>query len=109
LCNATLRKQHPASYSIVYHKGDAFAMVLDYFKPNVALRRDLFGPKLRSLGMPCVSGWLKFNCHMGHDEFRCNLQYNGKFFIDSMYKALVLPSVQVDDNMKIGDEDTMKK
>jgi hypothetical protein len=41
--NATLRKQYPALYSIVRHKGDTTAKVMETSPSSVAFRRDLFG------------------------------------------------------------------
>ena len=37
----------------------------------------------------------------GHDEFRWNLNRNGKFSVDSMYRAIVQPEIPVDNNNKI--------
>ena len=39
-------------------------------------------------------------------EFRWNLCANGKFSIDSMYRALVHSDVPVDDNKNLANEDT---
>jgi hypothetical protein len=44
--NATLREQYPALYSIVCHKGDTIAKVIETSPPVVAFRRDLFGQRL---------------------------------------------------------------
>jgi hypothetical protein len=38
--NATLREQYPALYSIVRHKGDTIAKVMETSPPNVTFRRD---------------------------------------------------------------------
>jgi hypothetical protein len=46
LGNATLREQYPALYSIVRHKGDTIAKVLETSPPTVAFRRDLSGQRL---------------------------------------------------------------
>jgi hypothetical protein len=43
LGTATLREQYPALYSIVRHKGDTIAKVLENFSPSVTFRRDLSG------------------------------------------------------------------
>ena len=37
----------------------------------------------------------------GTDEFRWNLHVNGKFSVDSMYKAFIRPDLLVDNNHKI--------
>jgi hypothetical protein len=43
---ATLRKQYPALYSIIRHKGDTIAKVITTSPPVVSFRRDLIGPRL---------------------------------------------------------------
>jgi hypothetical protein len=45
LSKATLRKQYPALYNIVYHKSDIIAKVLETFPPNVTFRRNLIGAR----------------------------------------------------------------
>jgi hypothetical protein len=37
----------------------------------------------------------------GHDEFRWNLQYNGKFTVSSLYNAIIQPEIPVDKNKKL--------
>jgi hypothetical protein len=64
-------EQYPALYNIAHNKSDIIAKVLNASPPNVAFRRDLIG------------------------EFRWNLTENGKFSVDSMYKALVHSEVPV--------------
>jgi hypothetical protein len=46
LGNATLCEQYPALYSIVRHKGDTIAKVLETSPPSVAFRRNLSGQRL---------------------------------------------------------------
>jgi hypothetical protein len=46
LGNTTLRKQYPALYSIVRHKSDTIAMVMESSPPNVIFRRDFSGQRL---------------------------------------------------------------
>ena len=48
LGNTTLREQFPALYSIVRHKNDTLAKVMETFPPNMTFRRDLVGPRLAS-------------------------------------------------------------
>ena len=65
--------------------------------PNVTFRRDLFGPRLASWNS--LLAWLRsVQLTQCHDEFRWNLCENGKFSVDSMYRALVHSDVLVDDN-----------
>jgi hypothetical protein len=44
----SLRKQYPILYSIVRHKDDTIAKVLETSPPNVSFRRDLSGQRLVS-------------------------------------------------------------
>jgi hypothetical protein len=46
LGNATLREQYPTLYSIMRHKGDTIAKVMETSPPAVAFRRDLSGQRL---------------------------------------------------------------
>jgi hypothetical protein len=48
LGNATLREQYQVLDSIVRHKGDTIAKVMETSPPNVAFRRDLSGQRLVS-------------------------------------------------------------
>jgi hypothetical protein len=41
LGTTTLREQYPALYSIVCHKADTIAKVMEISPPNVTFRRDL--------------------------------------------------------------------
>ena len=100
LGNATLRDQYPALYNIVRHKGDTLAMVMQESPPNVAFRRDLIGPRLASWNA-LLERLAVVQLSQGHDEFRWNLNKNGKFSVDSMYRALVQPEIPVDNNYKI--------
>jgi hypothetical protein len=43
LGNATLREQYPSLYSIMRHKRDTIAKVLETSPPSVAFRRDFLG------------------------------------------------------------------
>jgi hypothetical protein len=46
LGNASLREQYTALYSIMRHKGDTIAKVMENSPPSVAFRRDLSGQRL---------------------------------------------------------------
>jgi hypothetical protein len=100
LDNTTLRDRYPALYNIVRHKGDTIATVMQCSPPNVTFRRDLFGPRLASWNS-LVARLSSVQLTQGPDEFRWNLCANGKFSVDSMYRALVHSDVPVDDNKKI--------
>jgi hypothetical protein len=65
--------------------------------PNMMFRSDLSGPGLVL--------WNAFLLHLaivqlqaGPDEFQWNLYENDKFFVDSMYNALIQPDVLVNNN-----------
>ena len=97
LGDTTLREQYPALYNIVLgrHKSDTLAKVMENSPPNVTFRRDLVGPRLASWNelLQCLA---VVNLMEGTDEFRWNLHVNGKFSVDSMYKALIQPDLPVD-------------
>ena len=67
---------------------------------NVTFRRDLFGPRLASWNS-LLAQLRSVQLTQGSDEFRWNLCENGKFSMDSMYRALVHLDVPVDDNKNI--------
>jgi hypothetical protein len=46
LGNSTLREQYSALYSIVRHKGDTLAKVMETSSPAMVFRRDLSGQRL---------------------------------------------------------------
>jgi hypothetical protein len=95
LGNATLREQYPALYSIVHHKGDTIAKVMETSPPSVAFRRDFFGQRLIAWNalLLCLAN---IQLQTEHDEFRWNLYGNGKFSVAYIYNALILPDVLVD-------------
>ena len=100
LGQSTLRELYPALYNIVRHKGDPLATVMGTSPPNVSFRRSLLGPRLAS--------WNAFILRLdsiqlveGSDRFWWNLTKNGKFTVDSMYRALIQPDIPVDNNKKI--------
>jgi hypothetical protein len=94
LGNATLREQYSALYSIVRHKGDTIAKVLETSPPAVTFRRDLSGQRLVAWNalLQCLAN---IQIQDGHDEFWWNLHGNGKFSLASMYNALILPDVPI--------------
>jgi hypothetical protein len=95
LSNATLREQYPALYSIVRHKGDTIAKVLETSPPAVAFRRNLSGQRLVAWNV-LLQRLANIQLQDGHDEFHWNLHENGKFSVASMYSALILPDVPTD-------------
>ena len=100
LGNTTLREQYPALYSIVHHKSDTISTVMETSPPNVTFMRDLMGPRLAAWNA-LIGRLAMVQLSQGTDEFRWNLQENGKFSVDSMYRALVHSDVPVDNNKKI--------
>jgi hypothetical protein len=100
LGNTTLREQYPALYNIVGHKNETIAMVLETSPPNVSYRRDLIGPRL--MAWNTLLGRLdSVQLTEGPDEFHWNPKENGKFSVDSMYRALIHTEMSVDNNNKI--------
>jgi hypothetical protein len=68
--------------------------------PTVTFRRDLIGPRL----LACNALLLRLESIQlseGQDEFRWNLQSNGKFSVSSLYNAIIQPEIPVDKNKKI--------
>jgi hypothetical protein len=66
----------------------------------VTFRRDLIGPRLHAWNA-LLQRLDQVQLTYGTDVFKWNLHDNGMFFVDSMYKALILTDVSVDSNMKI--------
>jgi hypothetical protein len=99
-CHTTLREQYPCLYNIVCHKSDGISMVIETPSPNVTFRRELLGCKLLAWNalLQCLDN---VQLLPGVDEFLWNLHMNGKFSVDSMYKAMLLPEVPVEINNKI--------
>ena len=74
---------------------------------NVTFRRDLVEPGLAAWN--ALLGRLAMvQLTQGLDEFRWNLHENGKFSVDSMYRALVHSEVLVDNKKNLEDEGTAK-
>jgi hypothetical protein len=100
VCNITLREQYLAMYSIVRHKYNTIATVMETSWPNVSFRRDLAGPRLATWNT--LLGKLdSVQLTEGSDEFYWNLNVNGRFTVDSMYRALVHTEMLIKDNNKI--------
>jgi hypothetical protein len=84
----------------MHHKGDTIAKVVATSPPDVTFRRDLIGPRL--------AAWNTLLRHLetvqlspGSDEFRWNLNANGAFSVDSLYKAILHSDIPVNTNEKI--------
>jgi hypothetical protein len=95
LDNTTLREQYLALYSIVRHKGDTIAKVMEESPPSVMFRRDLSGQWL-VLWNALVQRLVDIHLQYGHDEFHWNLHESGKFSVASMYNALIQSDVPID-------------
>jgi hypothetical protein len=100
LGNLPLMDQYPALYSITRNKSDTIAEVLNTSPPNVTFRRDLIGA--------CLASWHALQERLAnlqltdeHDEFHWNLTENGKFSVDSMYKALLHSEAPIHKNKHI--------
>ena len=100
LGDTTLREQYPALYNIVRHKSDTIATVMQSSPPNMTFRQTLFGPRL-VMWNALLGRLTQVQLSQGPDEFHWNLQANGLFSIDSMYRALIHSGIPVDDNNKI--------
>ena len=68
--------------------------------PDVLFRRSLFGPRQASWNALLLR-LDSVQLTQGLDKFKWNLNKNGIFSVDSMYKALIHPDVLVDNNKKI--------
>ena len=73
---------------------------MEFSPPNVTFRRDLFGPRLASWNA-LIELLAMIQLSQGTDEFRWNLNENGKFSVDFLYRGLKLAVVPVDTNKKI--------
>ena len=100
LGNTTLREQYPTLYNIVHHKSDTITTVMESSPPNVTFRRDLVGPRLVAWNA-LIERLALVQLTQGSDEFRWNLHENGKFSVESMYRALIHSAVPVDNNKNI--------
>ena len=100
LGDTTLQEQYPSLYNIVRHRSDTIAAVMQSMPPNMTFRRTLFGPRL-VMWNDLLGRLTQVQLSQGSDEFRWNLQENGLFSVDSMYRALIHSDIPVDDNKKI--------
>ena len=92
--------QYPALYSIVRHKEVTLAAVMQSSPPNMTFRRDLTGTRLDA--WTALLGRLTaIHLIPEPDIFRWNLLQNGKFIVDSMYRALIQSDMPVDNNKKL--------
>jgi hypothetical protein len=82
------------------HKGDTIAHVSESNPPNVAFRRNLYGPR-RVSWENLLQRLASIQLTDGKDEFQWNLHENGKFSVASMYNALISSDLPVLDNKKI--------
>jgi hypothetical protein len=100
LDNAPFREQYPALYNIVRHKGDTIAKVMATSPPDVTFRQNLLGPRLAAWNalLQCLE---VVQLSPGSDEFRWNLNANGAFAVDSLYKAILHSDIPVSTNKKI--------
>jgi hypothetical protein len=95
LGNTTLQEQISVLNNTVCYKGDTAAKVLESSPPNVTFTRDLVGPR-RACWNALLQCLALVQLMKRTDKFRWNLHENGKFSVDSMYRALILPTVLVD-------------
>jgi hypothetical protein len=100
LDNVPLQDQYPALYSIVHYKSDTIAKVMATSPPAVSFRWDLLGNRLTTWNtlQQCLES---IQLSPGPDESRWNLQTNGTFSVDPLYKAIMQSDVPVDNNKKI--------
>src|SRR5438105_208673 len=68
--------------------------------PNVTFGRDLVGPRL-AVWNALIGRLALVQLTQGSNEFCWNLHENGKFSVDSMYRALIHSAVSVDNNKNI--------
>ena len=99
LGNTPLKDQYPALYNIARGKSDTIAVVLSTSPPNVSFRRDVIGARLASW-QALQERLAHIQLEDGHDEFRWSLHENGKFSVDSMYKALLNSEIPASVNNK---------
>jgi hypothetical protein len=79
-----------------------FSSVTSFFvmqssPPNVMCRRDLLGPRLSAWNV-LLQRLATVQLQNGSDEFCWNLHKKEKFFVDTMYNALIQPDVPFDNN-----------
>ena len=92
--------QYPALYNIVHHKEVTLATVMQSSPPNMTFRRDLNGIRL-DVWNALLGRLTSIHLTPGLDIFHWNLLQNGKFSVDSMYRALIQSDMPVDNNNKL--------
>jgi hypothetical protein len=76
-------------YNILRYKTDTLAEVMGSSSPTIMFRRNFVGPRIASLNA-LIQRMAFVQLTQGSDMFsRWNLNENGKFSMDSMYKALI--------------------
>jgi hypothetical protein len=93
-------EQYLVLYRIVCNKGDTIAVVLGSNPPNVTFRRDLNGPRLASWHA-LLERLANIQLTDEPDEFYWNLHVNGKFTVDSMYKAILHSDLPINKNKQL--------
>ena len=88
LRNATLKDQYSALYNIVRHKSDMLATVMQSSPPIMMFRRDLVRARLEAWNT-LLGRLAMIHQSLGSDRFHWTLHENGKFSVDSMYRALI--------------------
>jgi hypothetical protein len=97
LGTTTLREQYPALYNIVRYKEDTLQKVMKTSPPSKTFRRDLIDPRLISWN-ELLQKLASIQLSEGTDEFRWSLTKNGVFSVNSLYRALTIPSQPVINN-----------
>jgi hypothetical protein len=100
LDNILPRDQYPALYSTIRYKSDTIAKVMATSTPYVTFRRDLLGPRLTAWNA-LLQRLDSSQLLSGPDEFCWNLQANGTFSVDSLYRAIMQSDIPVDNDKKI--------
>ena len=100
LGHTSLSGQYPALYNIVRYKEVTLASVMQTLPPNMTFRRDLLGTRLATWNT-LLGRLATINLEPGPDVFRWSLLQNGKFSVDSMYKALIQSDMPVDSHKKL--------
>jgi hypothetical protein len=86
--NLAFKDQYPSLYNIARRKSDTVEKVLSRVPLNVSFRRQLTGNNL-VMWHNMVHRIMKVRLNNQNDVFRWNLHQNRKFFVHSMYLALI--------------------
>jgi hypothetical protein len=100
LGTTTPQEQYPALYNIVRYKGDTLQKVMETSPPSMTFKRDLISPRLTSWN-ELLQRLASIKLAQETDELQWNLTKNGVFSINSVYKALTIPSQPVFNNKYI--------